>query len=144
MSKRDEVIQQLKGSGLVDYLRSMRAIAHESKTNTTVNGENIYNHQILDEVIRRLSSPALSGGEESDAKTYTVNSEFCPKILALLIAAPAHQGGHGLSGQMIAKALEIDFPISMDNLEIRAKQLGYDTNELWPWLYEMRRKEPPQ
>lgn len=57
---------------------------------------------------------------------------------ALFIAASQHQGGHSATGGAIAGALGIPFPVTMPNLEKRAKQLGFDPKELWPWLAPMR------
>ena len=56
----------------------------------------------------------------------------------MFIRAASCQGGHSEEGAQIAEALGVPFPLTMENLEVRARQLGHDTLALWPWLYEMR------
>lgn len=57
---------------------------------------------------------------------------------AALIEAPHRQGGHSKRGYELAVLIGISFPISMENLEIRARELGIDPAVLWPWY--MRKK----
>lgn len=56
----------------------------------------------------------------------------------LFRAAPSHQGGHSDTGAAIAECLGCLFPLRFPDLEIKAKAEGFDTTELWPWLYKMR------
>lgn len=57
---------------------------------------------------------------------------------ALFIAASQHHGGHSATGGAIADALGIPFPVTMPNLEKRAKEFGFNSKDLWPWLAPMR------
>lgn len=59
---------------------------------------------------------------------------------ALYRAAPSHQGGHSATGAAIAEALGVTFPLNVYDLEKSAKSEGYDTDNLWPWLREQRRR----
>jgi hypothetical protein len=59
---------------------------------------------------------------------------------ALYRAAPSHQGGHSKTGDAIAEVLGVPFPLNVYDLEKAAKAEGYDPNDLWPWLADMRRK----
>lgn len=61
-----------------------------------------------------------------------------PERRALFLEAPQRQGGHSSRGGEIADELGIPFPITMANLEKRARAEGADPNELWPWLAPMR------
>lgn len=56
----------------------------------------------------------------------------------LLMVASGHQGGHSASGGAIADLFGIPFPLAMPSLEAKAIELGFDPNELWPWLAPMR------
>jgi len=62
-----------------------------------------------------------------------------PKAIerALLIAAPGHQGGHSASGDAIAEALGIPFPLTMTSLRAAAIDMGYMPYDLWPWFERM-------
>ena len=57
---------------------------------------------------------------------------------ALLMAACHCQGGHSDAGIEISTALGVPFPITMEALEIRAVELGFEPRGLWPWLFRMR------
>lgn len=59
---------------------------------------------------------------------------------ALFRAAPSHQGGHSATGEAISEALGVPFPLNVYELEKAAKAEGYDPNDLWPWLQDMRRR----
>lgn len=59
---------------------------------------------------------------------------------ALFRAAPSHQGGHSATGDAIAEALGVSFPLNVYELEKAAKAEGYDPNVLWPWLAEQRKR----
>jgi len=61
-------------------------------------------------------------------------------LRALLIAAPSHQGGHSGTGDAIAEALEVPFPLTMPSLRAAAIDSGFEPYDLWPWL---RRLETP-
>lgn len=61
---------------------------------------------------------------------------------ALFIRGASCQGGHSKEGSEIADALGVPFPLTMENLEARAIQLGHNTHALWPWLYKMRAGRP--
>lgn len=54
-------------------------------------------------------------------------------MIALMIAAPSHQGGHSRSGQHLAEVIGCPFPITMGGLERRAKEMKLDPAFLWPW-----------
>lgn len=64
-----------------------------------------------------------------------------PERIVLFKAASQFQGGHSAVGGEIADVLGIPFPISMRNLEKKAKSEGLDPNDLWPWLAPMRRQK---
>ena len=51
----------------------------------------------------------------------------------MLIEAPHRQGGHSPRGRELAQKLKVPFPITMQDLEKRARQLSFDPNEIWPW-----------
>lgn len=57
---------------------------------------------------------------------------------ALLMAAGHCQGGHSDAGMEISVALGIAFPLTMEALEIRAVELGFEPRGLWPWLFRIR------
>lgn len=57
---------------------------------------------------------------------------------ALFRAAPSHQGGHSETGMAIADALGVPFPLDVIYLEAKAMGEGFDTKQLWPWLYKLR------
>jgi hypothetical protein len=52
---------------------------------------------------------------------------------ALFRCAPLHQA-HAQSGTAIADALDIAFPIRMEELEAAAKDDGMNPELLWPWV----------
>lgn len=60
----------------------------------------------------------------------------------ILTMAPSFQGGHSKTGAEVAKFLGIRFPLQMSTLERAAKERGFDVNELWPWLAQVRGKSP--
>jgi hypothetical protein len=55
--------------------------------------------------------------------------------IALFVCASHHQGCHSSTGMVIAEALGIKFPITMQKLTNRARKDGLDPKKLWPWLY---------
>lgn len=57
---------------------------------------------------------------------------------ALFIEASHRQGGHSARGGEIADKLGVPFPLTMPNLEKRAKEMGFNPAELWPWLAPIR------
>ncbi|ASK88476.1 hypothetical protein SPHFLASMR4Y_01729 [Sphingorhabdus sp. SMR4y] len=59
----------------------------------------------------------------------------------LLIRAASCQGRHSAEGLHISSVLDVKFPLRMPALERRAVELGFDPEELWPWLFRMRAKE---
>ena len=50
-----------------------------------------------------------------------------------LIRGASCQGGHSDEGQKIARLLGIPFPLRMANLARRARELGLNPADLWPW-----------
>lgn len=56
--------------------------------------------------------------------------------LALLIAAPQHQGGNGITGHTISETLGIAHPITMDDLFDYAERKGLEPLKVWPWATE--------
>lgn len=56
--------------------------------------------------------------------------------MALLIAAPHHQGGHSRTGAAIADALGVPFPIAVSDLLAVARAEEFDPTLLWPWLVD--------
>lgn len=60
---------------------------------------------------------------------------------ALFRCAPSHQGGHSDTGAAIAEALGLTFPITVPELEAKAKDEKMDPRQLWPWLYTLRAAE---
>lgn len=84
----------------------------------------------------------IANGSGGDVRLATETvAEIMTLREALFRCAPSHQGGHSDSGGAIADALGLTFPIKVPELEAKAKDEGMDTARLWPWLYEMRRKE---
>lgn len=53
--------------------------------------------------------------------------------IALFMCAAHCQGRHSTAGRVAARALGIEFPITMPNLARRAKAEGLNAKELWPW-----------
>jgi hypothetical protein len=53
---------------------------------------------------------------------------------ALLMCAAHCQGGHSGAGQAAADALEMPFPITMENLRLAALSRGFEPAKLWPWM----------
>ena len=87
----------------------------------------IANNTILDDGIRRTAMDAIA--------------EIMKCREALYRVAPSYQGGHSIDGGAIADALGCTFPLRVPELEAMAKDEKMDTTVLWPWLYEMRRRE---
>lgn len=86
--------------------------------------------------LRRAVDYAKEFGEmvrEQARELAEAKAEVERLVRALLIAAPHHQGRHSQSGNAIAYALGISFPITMDDLEERACEAGLKPSELWPW-----------
>jgi hypothetical protein len=73
---------------------------------------------------------------EGDAILNLASQSDLGKVLLLI--APSHQGGNSSTGQLIAEALTIPFPINMRNLTVVAKQMGHDPAVLWPWFAKSR------
>ncbi len=63
---------------------------------------------------------------------------------ALFMCASHCQGGHSDAGKVAADVLGVAFPLTMPNLEAKAKAMGLDPNELWPWLAPMRASNAPE
>lgn len=57
---------------------------------------------------------------------------------ALYMCAAHCQGGHSDAGLMAARALGVPFPIRMEQMAEKAKQEGFDPDDLWPWWKRMR------
>lgn len=57
---------------------------------------------------------------------------------ALFRCAPNHQGAHSPTGCAIADALDLTYPIRMEDLEAKARDEGMNTDVLWPWLAKQR------
>lgn len=57
---------------------------------------------------------------------------------ALFMCAASCQGGHSRAGDAAANVLRIPFPITMENLIEKAREEGFDPDDLWPWM--MRRR----
>lgn len=51
----------------------------------------------------------------------------------LLKLAPHYQGGHSGQGAAIADALKIPFPVTTEDLAIRALEADFSPRALWPW-----------
>lgn len=58
-------------------------------------------------------------------------------ILALLKCAAHCQGGHSDAGAAAADVLGVPFPLRMEDLVPRARQLGHNPAKVWPWLITM-------
>jgi hypothetical protein len=62
---------------------------------------------------------------------------------ALFMCAASCQGGHSDAGAAAAEVLGVPFPLRMEALERKAEADGFNTQELWPWLYRMRAQKSP-
>ena len=52
----------------------------------------------------------------------------------VLFMAAAHcQGGHSIAGEEISDTLGVPFPLNMENLKAKAKEEGFNPQDLWPW-----------
>lgn len=51
----------------------------------------------------------------------------------VFIVAPSHQGGHSRTGDVIAEALGVPFPVRMEEVVPAAIKAGLDPVDLWPW-----------
>lgn len=100
----------------------------------------ILGEPLVPEAVKRLiaekSSIALRNGELED-ENFRLRE-------ALFRCAPSHRGGHSDSGAAIADALGVSFPIKVEELEEKAKGVGLEPRDLWPWLFKMRAKEARQ
>ena len=56
---------------------------------------------------------------------------------ALFMCAAHCQGGHSDAGKAAAACLGIPFPVRMIPLVLKAREEGFDPDELWPWLRGM-------
>lgn len=89
------------------------------------------------QTINRHREIANGGGGNVRLAAETV-AEIMTYREALFRCAPSHQGGHSDTGAAIADALGCTFPITMRELEAKAKDEKMDTTVLWPWLYAQR------
>ena len=61
-------------------------------------------------------------------------SELEAEAVRLVLAmAPSFQGGHSKIGGEVADLLGIPFPLTMQNLAQKARALGFEPVDLWPW-----------
>jgi len=82
--------------------------------------------------------PYRPAGEEAPPPTDP--APMATEALRLVLTmAPSFQGGHSRTGDAVAKFLGVDFPIRVTALEVVARARGFDPDELWPWLREVRR-----
>lgn len=59
-------------------------------------------------------------------------------VRLVLVMAPSFQGGHSKTGGEVADMLGIPFPLTLPNLAKKARALGFDPDNLWPWWKKMR------
>jgi hypothetical protein len=57
---------------------------------------------------------------------------------ALFMCAASCQGGHSDAGAAAANVLRVPFPITMENLIEKAREEGFDPEDLWPWMMRQR------
>jgi hypothetical protein len=62
-------------------------------------------------------------------------------LQAALMMAPHFQGGHSDTGRYVASALNIPFPITMDDLRKKAKALDFRESDIWPWFSSLSNNE---
>lgn len=60
------------------------------------------------------------------------------ELRLILAMAPSFQGGHSKTGAEVADYLGIPFPLTVTNLEKKAKEHGLDPYDIWPWLKQTR------
>lgn len=54
-------------------------------------------------------------------------------VRLVLAMAPSFQGGHSKTGSEVADLLGVPFPLRVPDLEKKARALGFDPADLWPW-----------
>lgn len=92
----------------------------------------------LQEIIDRHKQIAQGAGGDVRLSHDTVHMLECLRD-ALMMCATHCQGGHSEAGMAASLALDVPFPISMDNLEAKARKWSIDPDHLWPWLRQMRK-----
>lgn len=65
-------------------------------------------------------------------------SEERETLRLMITMATSYQGGHCKTGGEVADLLGIPFPLTMTNLSKAARELGFNPDELWPWLAKMQ------
>lgn len=68
-----------------------------------------------------------------DAPDGLVTVQTGKALAALFKLAAHHQGNGSPAGRTIAEALEVPFPLTMPDLDARARAIGLKPSSLWPW-----------
>lgn len=61
------------------------------------------------------------------------------ELRLILAMAPSFQGGHSKTGAEVSDYLAIPFPLTMTNLEKKARTSGFDPDDIWPWHRQNRK-----